>query len=68
MRFLGIMTKSPLGKLAASDHCERAVAETHVLDRDFFELRASTKIPMSAWNKLRAEGNPGEMNCTPKVG
>lgn len=60
VKFIGIMAKTPLGKLAASDHCEHAVAEMQEVDRDFCELCASAKIPMPAWNTLRAHGKPGE--------
>lgn len=58
MRFLQLMARTPFGKLAASDHAMHAVGEMQSLDAAFEALRAQAGVPMPAWERLRANGNP----------
>lgn len=52
---LGLMAKTALGRLAASDHCRHAVSEMAALDSAFAELRKQRpRLPMPAWEALRA--------------
>ncbi|MCM1135958.1 MAG: methyltransferase domain-containing protein [Clostridium sp.] len=55
-----VMCKTPLGRLAATDHCVHAVSEMSALDSAWEELRAekmdaaSTAVPsMPVWDSLR---------------
>lgn len=49
-----VMTKTALGRLAASDHCRHAVTEMEGLDRAWEELRAKAPdFPMPNWDALR---------------
>ena len=49
-----VMCKTPLGRLAATDHCAHAVSEMSMLDRAWEELRAQRPdIVMSVWDSLR---------------
>lgn len=51
---LYVMCKTPLGRLAASDHCAHAVSEMTALDAAWEELRArEPEIPMPVWDLLR---------------
>ena len=52
------MAKTPVGRLAASDHCKNAGAEMMALDASFENLRQQADISMPAWEILRAEGRP----------
>lgn len=63
-----VMCKTPLGRLAASDHCAHAVSEMSMLDRAWEELRAggadaSVNVSMPVWDSLKksmpAEGKWG---------
>ncbi len=58
-QLLWIMAKTPLGRLAASDHCRNAVHELSDLDQAFENLREQAAIPMPAWEQLRKQGQPG---------
>jgi len=56
---LWIMSKTALGRLAASDHCRNAAAEMEALDGDFQAMRdQKPDFPMPAWDALR-NGMPG---------
>lgn len=57
-RLLLLMCKTPLGRLAASDHCQNAGAEMIALDKAFETLRRQAGIPMPHWEILRREGPP----------
>ena len=66
---LFVICKTPLGRLAATDHCAHAVSEMSMLDRAWEELReggtdAPTNVPMPVWDSLRksmpVEGNQGK--------
>lgn len=59
--FLRLMAKTPLGKLAASDHAMRAVGEMQALDEAFERLRERSGVAMPTWERLRANGNPQRM-------
>lgn len=50
---LWILTKTPLGRLAASDHAMHAVEEMHALDQAFELIRKQTDVRMPAWDELR---------------
>ncbi|MGB4659104.1 MAG: 2-dehydropantoate 2-reductase N-terminal domain-containing protein [Mobilitalea sp.] len=50
---LRIMSKTPIGRLAASDHAMHAVNEMHSLDEAFESLRQQTDVPMPTWSTLR---------------
>lgn len=52
-RVLYLMAKTPLGRLAASDHAMHAVTEIAALDQAFEQLRSRTEEPMKAWEHLR---------------
>lgn len=52
-RMLRILAKTPLGRLAASDHAMHAVAEMQALDQAFEFIRGQTDIPMPTWDELR---------------
>ena len=56
---LFLMAKTPLGRLAASDHCKNAVAEMKALDEAFERFRESVQMPMPVWEQLRELGKPG---------
>lgn len=58
-----IMAKTPLGRLAASDHCRAAVSEMEALDAAFERYRSETGIPMPVWDELRSLGKPGVMGA-----
>ncbi|BDF70047.1 2-dehydropantoate 2-reductase [Oscillospiraceae bacterium] len=51
---LYLMAKTPLGRLAASDHAMRAVEELRALDAAFEDLRRRAGTPMPVWDALRA--------------
>ena len=53
-----LMAKTPLGRLAASDHCRAAVSEIEALDAVFERYRSETGIPMPVWEKLRSLSKP----------
>ena len=55
---LWFMAKTPIGRLAASDHCRNAGAEMILLDAAFERLREQAGIPMPNWDVLRSEGKP----------
>lgn len=55
---LFILAKTPLGRLAASDHCQNAVSEMSALDDAFERLRQKSAHPMPVWDELRALGKP----------
>ena len=55
---LWLMAKTPLGRLAASDHCRSAGAEMILLDTAFESLRKQADIPTPNWNTLRSRGQP----------
>ncbi|MCM1345351.1 MAG: methyltransferase domain-containing protein [Muribaculaceae bacterium] len=53
-----VMCKTPLGRLAVTDHCAHAVSEMSFLDRAWEELRmeaadASVNVSMPVWDSLR---------------
>lgn len=54
-RMLGVMAKTVLGRLCASDHAMNAVDEMQYLDEAFEALRTTTQSPMPTWQKLRSE-------------
>lgn len=54
-RMLLMMTKTPLGRLCASDHAMHAVEEMHYHDEAFEAIRATTRTAMPAWDTLRNE-------------
>lgn len=54
-RMMLIMTKTPLGRLCASDHAMHAVEEMHYHDEAFEAIRATTRTAMPAWDTLRNE-------------
>lgn len=54
-RMLRLMVKTPIGKLALSDHAMHAKSEIKQLDQSFELLRMQASVPMPAWNKLREE-------------
>ena len=57
-RLLHFMAKTPLGRLAASDHCRHAEAEMQLLDDEFEKLREKAGMPMPTWDRLREQGRP----------
>ena len=51
---LYVMCKTPLGRLAASDHCAHAVSEMAALEAAWEELRAQKpEVSMPVWDLLR---------------
>ena len=55
---LFFMAKTPLGRLAASDHCRHAFCEIEALDESFETLRRKAGHPMPTWERLRMpDGN-----------
>ena len=54
-RMMLMMTKTPLGRLCASDHAMNAVEEMHYHDEAFEAIRATTRTAMPAWDTLRNE-------------
>ncbi|SBV97504.1 Ketopantoate reductase PanE/ApbA [uncultured Eubacteriales bacterium] len=52
---LYIMAKTPLGRLAASDHCRHAALEMRALDAAFEKLRQKAGVPMPVWEQLRTQ-------------
>lgn len=57
-RLLTLMCKTPLGRLAASDHCKNAGAEMIAFDKAFAALQQRAGIKMPHWETLRREGTP----------
>lgn len=57
---LRIMAKTPLGRLAASDHAMHAVAEMRALDDAFELLRSHVQNRMPVWDSLRKEAFSSE--------
>ena len=55
---LWFMAKTPLGRLAASDHCKNAAAEMIALDTAFENMRELGHSAMPNWDILRNEGKP----------
>ena len=55
---LWVMAKTPIGRLAASDHCKNAAAEMTALDDAFEKLRKQSGVLAPHWNALRGEGQP----------
>lgn len=54
-----LMAKTPIGDLAAADHCRHAVEEMRGLDEGFAALRAQKPAyPMPAWDALRGAMPP----------
>ena len=49
------MSKTPLGRLCASDHAMHAVGEMQYLDEAFDALRKGTNADMTAWDALRKD-------------
>jgi 2-dehydropantoate 2-reductase len=50
-----VIAKTALGKLCASDHCRRAVAEMESLTKGWDDLRSQAPgLPMPRWDALRA--------------
>lgn len=49
------MSKTPLGRLCASDHAMHAVGEMQYLDEAFDALRRGTNTDMTAWDTLRKD-------------
>lgn len=47
-----IMSATPLGKLAASDHAMSAVDEMNLLSSEFDKLKGKASIPTPAWDAL----------------
>ncbi len=60
---LRFLAKTPLGRLAASDHCRHAVIEMQLLDESFEKLRKQSGTDMPAWDRLRAAGYPHEIDA-----
>ena len=54
-RMMLMMTKTPLGRLCASDHAMHAVEEMHYHDEAIEAIRATTRTAMPAWDTLRNE-------------
>ena len=54
------MSKTPLGRLCASDHAMHAVSEMRYLDEAFEALRKQAGTAMPMWEKLRNEMPPWE--------
>lgn len=52
------MAKTPIGRLAASDHCRNAVDEMLALDAVFERYRECMCMPMPAWEQLRSLKKP----------
>ncbi|MBE5961925.1 MAG: ketopantoate reductase family protein [Lachnospiraceae bacterium] len=52
-RMLYLMAKTPLGRLAASDHAMHAKGEMAAMDQAFELLRTRADEPMKAWENLR---------------
>lgn len=50
---LRIMAKTPLGRLAASDHAMHAVSEMSAFDREYQILKEKSGVKMPVWDKLR---------------
>ena len=55
---LWFMAKTPLGRLAASDHCRNAGTEMILLDTAFENLRKKADMPTPNWDTLRSRGKP----------
>jgi len=55
---LWVMAKTPIGRLAASDHCRNAGAEMISLDAAFESLRNQAGLPTPNWDILRSKGQP----------
>lgn len=53
-----VLCKTPIGKLAASDHCRHAVEEMRGLDQAFEALRAQAGVKMPVWDQLRTAAMP----------
>ena len=53
---LWFTAKTPIGRLAASDHCRNAGAEMIAQDAAFERLRRQAEISTPNWNALRKEG------------
>ena len=51
-RMMLMMTKTPLGRLCASDHAMHAVEEMHYHDEAFEAIRATTRTAMPSWKTL----------------
>ncbi len=63
MSLLRLMARTPIGKLAASDHAMHAVGEMQALDAAFERLKDRAGVPMPVWERLRASGNPQKMKA-----
>ena len=50
---LWLMAKTPVGRLAASDHCRNAPDEMDALDQAFEKMRAGSDLAMPTWDELR---------------
>lgn len=50
-----VMCKTPIGRLAASDHAMHAVSEMRMLNDQFEQLRQESSIDMICWQKLKDE-------------
>lgn len=59
-----VMCKTPLGRLAATDHCAHAVSEMTMLDRAWEELQAERPdIAMPVWDSLRDSMPTGDRHA-----
>lgn len=55
-----VMCKTPMGRLAATDHCAHAVSEMTMLDRAWEEMRAQKPdISLPVWDSLRKSMHAG---------
>lgn len=50
---LWLMAKTPVGRLAASDHCRNAPDEMDAFDQAFEKMRAGSDLAMPTWDSLR---------------
>lgn len=55
LKMLYIMAKTPLGRLAASDHAMHAVGEMKALDDAIEKLRKDYGFPMPVWDTMRKD-------------
>ncbi len=52
-----LLLKTPIGRLAVSDHAMHAIEEIKTIDQSFEYLRMQAAVPMRVWNKLREHSN-----------
>ena len=65
---LWLMAKTPLGRLAASDHCRNAGEEMILLDAAFERIRKKADTPTPNWDALRSSGQPHFADTSVLVG